>query len=260
MLAAARVYDGHIPAVATTASSPALSGISQWAFRAISSDSANGAELARAAFARNLRRVAILYENDGYGRGLAQAFRQTFAGEVVSIDPIESELANAEPYIAFFRERRPDLVFVAGTEASAMVLLREARRQNLTAAFMGGDGWTGVVADAAAEGAFVGAPFSAEDPRPEAQQFVKAFRERFRREPDGNAALAYDATRLLAAAIAAVGPTRTRIRDWLADLDERTAFAGVTGPIRFLATGDPVGRGIVLTRVRAGRLVVERAP
>src|SRR5665213_3510902 len=47
MVAAARVYDGHLAAVATSASSPDLTGISKWVFRVISSDSANGAEMAK---------------------------------------------------------------------------------------------------------------------------------------------------------------------------------------------------------------------
>ena len=63
-------------------------GISPWVFRMISSDSVNGLRIAR--FCRKLGRgrAAILYENDSYGRGLAEAFRRNFSGDVVSIDPI----------------------------------------------------------------------------------------------------------------------------------------------------------------------------
>ena len=160
--------------------------------------------------------------------------------------------------MAWYRRQAPDVVFVAGTEASGIAFLREARRQALQADFVGGDGWTGIVADVvASEGAFVGAPFAASDPRPEAQAFVKAFQERFKRTPDGNAALAYDATMLVASAIEAVGTDRRAIRDHLAGLTEDTAFPGVTGSIRFREDGDPVGKGIFITRVRRGDLVVE---
>src|ERR1051325_6222818 len=71
MVAAAHVYDKHLPAVATTATSPTLSGISPWAFRVIASDSTNGRPIAR--FVNQLRhkRAAVLYENNSYGRGLA---------------------------------------------------------------------------------------------------------------------------------------------------------------------------------------------
>lgn len=258
MMAAAKVYDGDIAAVATTATSPDLTGISPWVFRVISSDSTNGLDIARFASSRGRRRAAILYENDSYGRGLADSFRRSFVGEVIAIDPILGTQSDFEPHVAWYKRQAPDIVFVAGTEASGIEFLREARRQAFDADFIGGDGWTGILLDSiASEGAFVGAPFANSDPRPEAQRFVRAFQERYKRPPDGNAALAYDATLLVASAIAAVGTDREAVRDHLAGLTEETAFPGVTGSIRFRPDGDPVGKGIVITRVRRGDLVVE---
>lgn len=260
MLAAAKVYDGQLAAVATTASSAALTGISPWAFRVISSDSANGVDLARFAQRLGKRRVAVLYENDAYGRGLADNFRRNFDGEVVALDPLDADATRADLYVAWLVQRRPDLVFVAGTERSGIALMREARRQQLSVDFLGGDGWTGVVADpTAAEGAYVGAPFTPLDPRPEAQRFVDAFRTRFGAEPDGNAALAYDAVQLLAAGVRAVGTDRRALRDWLAARTPTQPFAGVTGAIAFQADGDPVGKSFTMTRIAAGRLTIPEA-
>ena len=261
MAAAAPLYDdGRLAAIATTATSPDLTGISPWVFRVISSDSTNGFDLARFAAAQGRTRAAILYENDTYGRGLTESFRRHFRGQIVSLDPIAGDTRDFEPYVSHYRQLAPDIVFVAGTEASGMAVLREARRQNLRTMFLGSDGWTGIVADpAAAEGAYVGAPFSPQDPRPEAQRFVAAFRRRYGLLPDGNAALAYDATMLVAQAIREVGPDRQRIRDWLAGLDAEHAYDGVTGPIRFRPDGDPVGKALVMTRVHDGLLLVEGA-
>ena len=254
MVAAASVYDGALPAVATTATSPDLTGISPWVFRAISSDSVNGVDLARFANQLGRRRAAILYENNSYGRGLADAFRRSFRGEIVSIDPIGEEIRDAEPYITWFRQQKPDLVFVAGTELSGMALLAEAKRQGLAADFLGGDGWTGVLAEPrSAEGAYVGTPFTATDGRPEVRQFVERFRRRYGRDPDGNAALAYDATHLIAKAIER-GASRAAIRETLAA--GRLEFTGVTGPLRFRPDGDPIGKSFVMTRVDRGALVV----
>lgn len=254
MVAAAKIYDGFLPAVATTATSPDLTGISPWVFRVIASDSATGVELGRFAHRLGHGRAAILYENDSYGRGLADAFRRGFEGTIISIDPIPSGDGDYEPYISFLKERDPGLIFVAGTEASGMAILREARRQKLIADFLGGDGWTGVVAEPAAENAWVGAPFTASDTRAEAKRFVTAFRARYNMTPDGNAALAYDATKLLAKVIGDVGADRGEIRERLANLDERNAYRGVTGQIRFDANGDPVGRTAVIARVDGGEL------
>lgn len=261
MMAAARVYDGHLAAVVTTATTPALTGVSPWIFRVCASDSANGAMLAGAATALRLKRAAILYENDDYGRGLSTSFRTAFKGQVVSSDPIAGDISNAEPYIAWFRKTQPDVVFVAGNDVSALVILREARRQGLKTQFMGGDGWTPVIADtAASDGALVGTPFTAEDARPEARKFVEAFNAKFKMNPDENAALGYDATITLAQAIRTGGADRDAIRARLHALDAGSAVKGATGPIRFRPDGDPIGKGSLLARARGGRLIVERAP
>jgi branched-chain amino acid transport system substrate-binding protein len=257
MVTAARVYDGQLAAVATTATSPSLTGISPWAFRVISSDSANGLTIANYANRLGRRRAGVLYENNSYGRGLVENFRRSFAGSIVSIDPIgDGPDQNFEVYVSWFKRQQPDLVFVAGTDASGRAFVKEARRQQLTAALIGGDGWQTLASDPAADGVIVGSPFSADDKRPDVQAFVAAYRRKYDGAiPDGNAALAYDATKLLATAVVRVGADRSRIRDHLASL--REPYAGVTGPIRFSPDGDPIGKGIVMTRVHNGALQLE---
>jgi branched-chain amino acid transport system substrate-binding protein len=262
MVAAAKIYDGQLPAVSTTATSPDLSGMSPWTFRVISSDSANGLQLARFAGKLGRRRVAILYENNSYGRGLTEAFTRNFAGHVVSTDPIgDAGDQDFEPFVSYYKAMRPDLIFVAGTEASGIALVREVRRQQLDVDLLGGDGWTGLSVDTAnAEGVWVGTPFSAEDPRREARRFVEAFKAKFGIAPDGNAALAYDATMLLARAVEKAGPNRAKIRRYLASASPKDAYRGVTGTIRFNAGGDPIAKSFVMTRIRHGAFVVERGP
>ena len=258
MVSAARVYDGNLAAVATTATSPALTGISRWAFRVIPSDSANGMTIAQFVNKLGRHRAAVLYENNAYGRGLAESFRRSFAGQIIAIDPIgEGGDQNFEPYVSWFKRERPDLVFVAGTDVSGLAFLKEARRQQLAADLVGGDGWQTVAPSALAEGIFVGAPFSAQDPRPEVRAFVAAYTRKYGTTPDGNAALAYDATKLLAHAVERVGADRQKIRDYLAALTDGEAYRGVTGTIRFRGDGDPVGKNIVMTRVHSGELLVE---
>jgi branched-chain amino acid transport system substrate-binding protein len=258
MVSAAHVYDKHLAAVATTATSPALTGISPWAFRVISSDSTNGLTIARFADKIGRKRAAILYENNTYGRGLADNFRRSFHGQIISIDPIgEGADQSFEPFVSWYKISHPDVVFVAGTDASGFAFLKEARRQQIAADLIGGDGWQTLAPSDLAEGIYVGAPFSAQDARPEVQAFVRAYEKKYSAVPDGNAALAYDATKLLAAAIEKVGPDRQKIRDYLADLSAADPYRGITGKIRFRADGDPVDKGFVMTRVRRNVLQVE---
>jgi branched-chain amino acid transport system substrate-binding protein len=87
-------------------------------------------------------------------------------------------------------------------------------------------------------------------------RFVDAFRAKFQRDPDGDAALAYDATMAIVQALDAVGPDRRRIRDFLHAL----TGAGVTGPLRFERSGDPAGRSFVFRRAHQHHLEVLTLP
>ncbi len=101
--------------------------------------------------------------------------------------------------------------------------------------------------------------FTAEDPTPPARAFVAAFRKKFNTDPDAHAALAYDATKLVAQALAAKGPDRRAIRDYLHSLNRETAYNGLTGPAYFEDTGDPVGMRFRVLRAHNGLLTVAEA-
>jgi branched-chain amino acid transport system substrate-binding protein len=260
MLSAAPIYDGQLAAIATSATSPDLTGISSWVFRIISSDSLNGIALANFASKfgqRSPATVAVLYENNTYGRGLADSFRRSFHGDILSLDPINADITTAEPYITYLRTRKPKIVFVAGRVASGLKILQEAKRQGFNPIFVGGDGWQGILADTAtAEGAYIGMSFTPEDPSPMARAFVAAFRKKFNTDPDAHAALAYDATRLVAQALREKGPDRRAIRDYLHALNRETAYPGLTGPAYFEDNGDPVGMRFRVLRASEGQLAV----
>jgi branched-chain amino acid transport system substrate-binding protein len=263
MLAAAPIYDGELAAVATSATSPDLTGISGWVFRVISSDSLNGIALANFASRfgqRGPTSVAVLYENNTYGRGLADSFRRSFHGDIMSLDPINADLPTAEPYISYLKSRKPKIVFVAGRVASGLKILQEAKRQRFSPIFVGGDGWQGILADTAtSEGVYIGMSFTPEDPSPAARTFVAAFKKKFNTAPDAHAALAYDATRLIAQALKEKGADRRAVRDYLRSLNRETAYAGLTGPAYFEDTGDPVGMRFHVLRAHQGLLTVAEA-
>jgi ABC-type branched-subunit amino acid transport system substrate-binding protein len=71
---------------------------------------------------------------------------------------------------------------------------------------------------------------------------------------DAFAALAYDATRLIADALDKKGNNRKGVRDYLASLTASSAFDGVTGPVYFNQSGDPIGMGFHVAHVVSGSL------
>jgi branched-chain amino acid transport system substrate-binding protein len=100
---------------------------------------------------------------------------------------------------------------------------------------LGGDGWVG---DALKNGrealnnSFISNHYSGDNPDPVVQNFVKAYRAKFEREPDAIAALAYDAVKVLADAITRSNSTDgPKLRDALA----RGDVPGVTGRLKINA-------------------------
>jgi len=166
-------------------------------------------------------------------------------------------LTSAEPFISYLKAHQPQLVFVAGRVPSGLVILREAKRQKFTPVFLGGDGWQGIAPDTTvSEGIYIGMSFTPEDTTRAARQFVSSFEGSFHSVPDAHAALAYDATKLLAQALKARGPDRRAIRDYLGGLTAETAPQGLTGPLYFEKTGDPVGIRFKVLKVHNGLLTL----
>jgi branched-chain amino acid transport system substrate-binding protein len=124
---------------------------------------------------------------------------------------------------------------------------------------VGGDGWDSprlyeIGGDALA-GTFYSSHFSAEDPDPQVQRFVADYRRLFVATPDSFAATAYDAARIMIAAVErAPKLERAAIRDALAATRE---FPGVTGAVTFDAGRNAV-KPIVVVRIGdSGRQSVE---
>ena len=257
LIAAAPLYDGHLVAVSSAATAPELSGISPWVFRLVPSDSLSGRAMGR--FAAGLKpgaRAAILYENDAYGRGLSRAFRNGFRGEIVASEPLDENPKTFEPYVAYLKQLKTDVVFTVSLERTGLDLIQEAKRQNLSAAFIGGDAWTGIVANApVAEGTYIGIPFTDADPRPNVQAFVAKFRARWKVSPAQDGTTAYDATALLIQALRSGARTRPDVQVYLVGLTAEHPFQGITGPISFSSGGDPRVTPLVVTHVHNGLLV-----
>jgi branched-chain amino acid transport system substrate-binding protein len=254
LVAAARVVDGRLAAVAPTAASPELNGISPWVFRLISNDSVFGITLGRNAL-RLGRRAAVLYDNNAFGRGGADAFRRNFSGTVVSADPIWPGDPDVSTFLTFYRRQAVDLVYVAGLTPSGLAVLREARRQGFTGAVLGTDSWTSLTAEPnVPEGVYIATRFSVLEPRPEVATFNAAFRARWHAEPDGFSAFGYDALQIVARAMREAGPDREAVRGWLAGLRGTPGYPGVTGRIRFSPGGEPEGSRFVLLQVKDGAL------
>jgi branched-chain amino acid transport system substrate-binding protein len=262
-IVAGRIYgagDDPIVAISPSASSPAVTGIGPWMYRVCPADGEHGSAIARY-IAANLqrRRVAVIYLNDAYGRGVFDAFRTEFAridGTQITPYPVGAGIDAdiVAEHVATIS--RAEAIVLATDRATAVPLLRAMRARGITLPILGGDGLTGIEAEGAiAEGVYVSASYLAQRPGAQNAEFVGAYGTAFGGAiPDHRSAGAYDAVHLLARVIADAGASRDGIRRALDRVTGELAFSGVTGSIKFDANGDAAEKTVLIGVIRAGRL------
>ncbi|MYD65452.1 MAG: ABC transporter substrate-binding protein [Chloroflexi bacterium] len=134
--------EARIPVISPSATSPALSTANDdgYLFRTTISDAAQGAVLAQLAADEGLTSVGVLFRDDAYGQGLAEAFAEAFGGDVAAV----AYAAKGQPsYLAELQQAAADgaevLVAIAFPE-EAQVFLREAIEQEIFTRFLFVDG------------------------------------------------------------------------------------------------------------------------
>jgi branched-chain amino acid transport system substrate-binding protein len=251
MAAAARVYDGQIAAVSPTATSPDLAGISEWLFRLSPSDSVTGMRLGK--FVRNemqKSRVAVIYENSIYGRGLVEAFLLALGTPPVALEPIDYSTDSIAANIRNIARQRPDVVFAVSNGNSTMPLYEAIRNAGVDVPIISGDGWSAIENETTVSNVLLALPVSMHHGTDAIRAFAAAFSKANNGQaPDAYAALSHDATITLAKAIAGQR-SRADIRDALTRSKQQTGT--VSGTVTFSAAGDPTGGAMHLVRINNG--------
>ena len=261
---AAAVYDlsGLVLVSPTATDSELTSHGYRRVFRTTFNDRSIGRQIAQFAQQRGLRRVAIFYIRNTYGRELANAFEER-ANEIGvaivarrSYDP--SEQANERTFEAIVREWKElpmDGIFLAGEVPSAGYFIAQARAAGIRVPILGGDALSApslmTVSGAAAEGTIVGSVFHPDEPRDEVRTFTAKFTDRYQVAPDVASAVAYDAVRVLAHAMR---QAHSSVPDEVAAaLHAVRGWPGVTGSFTFNNDGDLIDKHLVKLIVRRGR-------
>ena len=263
-LAAAQVYsESRVVQVVPTGTSRLLAGAGGWTFPLPPNDSVEGHFIA--SFVRErlrARTVVVFYVNDEYGIGLRDGVRAAFAGTGVRVlrevrYDLRADLAALVD--AAVRGRVPDAVVVAGRGGETGAIARRLNEQGVPCRVVAGDGSYVLpelvtTAGPGAEGIYVVAFWLPGAADSATRRLEARVRERLGREPVATDALIFDAVRLLAAAVEAVGDRPQRIRRYLLELGvSRPRFRGVTGEIGFGPGAGPPR--LVMGVVRGGAVV-----
>ena len=253
-LAAAPVaQEAKIPMITPSSTNPKVTEVGDYISRVCFIDPFQGSVMAK--FASNTlkaKTAAILGDvNSDYSKGLTQFFEEEFTrlgGKVVAKEAYTQTDPDFKGQLTKIRNLNPDVIYVPGYYGQVGIIAKQARELDMNMPLLGGDGWDSPelwkLGGAALKNTFISNHYSAENPAPEIQNFVKAYKAKFNVEPDSLAALAYDAAKVLADAIKRAGGTDSaKLKD---AINATKGFAGVTGQITIDSGRNAVKPAVVL--------------
>jgi branched-chain amino acid transport system substrate-binding protein len=229
--------NAHVPMMAISSTSPAVTEAGDYIFRICFIDPFQGAVLAKFTHGHlKAKRVALLTSvSSPYSVGLSNVFRQRFTelgGQIL----IEQKYAEGDKdfkaQLTAIRAQQPEVIAATGFYTEAALICLQARSLGLTIPIVGGDGWEAPqlteLGGKAVEGTYYSTHYSPHNEAPEVRSFVQKFKARWDNEtPEAVSALGYDAMMLYADAMTRAGTTEgPKFRDAIAATKD---FPGVTG-------------------------------
>jgi branched-chain amino acid transport system substrate-binding protein len=239
MLALAPIAQRYgVPVVSPSATNPKVTQVGDYIFRVCFIDPYQGKILAK--FVREslkAKRIAVLRDvRNDYSIGLADYFTAAFTaagGEVVSDQRYSGGDIDFRAQLTAVRTAAPDALFVPGYYTEVGLISRQARELGLKLPLVGGDGWSSPslveVGGRRMGNAFFADHFALEDTTPVVKDFIARFKKVYGHDPNGSAALGYDAAKVILDAVRRAGSESPKaIRDALASTRD---FPGATGKI-----------------------------
>jgi branched-chain amino acid transport system substrate-binding protein len=242
-----------VPMVSPSSTNPKVTEVGDYIFRVCFIDPFQGFVMAKYAH-DNLKfsKVAILTDKkSAYSEGLTDVFQKKFTemgGKIVGVEAYGKGDTDFRAQLTNIKKLKPEGLYVPGYYQDVSLIAEQAKELGIKVTMMGGDGWDSEklfeLGGAAVEGSYVSNHYSAEDPSPRVQEFIKRYQEKFKVVPDSLAALGYDSARVTIEAMKRSpdlsGPA---LRQAIAETKE---FPGVAGVITLDEKRNPVKPAVVL--------------
>jgi branched-chain amino acid transport system substrate-binding protein len=137
---------GGVVMISPASTSPAVTALADkdLVFRTVTSDAYQGEVLAHLIISKNIKKVAVTYVNNDYGKGFADSFDKAFkdlGGTVTASQAHEDGKADYRAEIGNLSATGADaLVVLAYADGSGQTILRQALEGGDFSTFFGGDG------------------------------------------------------------------------------------------------------------------------
>lgn len=245
--------ENKVPMITPSATNPDVTKVGNFIFRACFIDPFQGQVMAK--FMINnlkMKKAAILRDvKSDYSVGLAEVFKAEVAkngGQIVDDIAYQEGDVDFKSQLTSIKAKKPDAIFVPGYYNEVALIAKQAKELGMSQVMLGGDGWSSPklyeIAKEAINGHYFSNHYTTESTDPKTIEFVKNFKAKYNEDADVMAALAYDATYMMAEAMKnAPEITSDNIRIALSQIKD---FKGVTGSVTMNENRDAVKSAVVV--------------
>ncbi|HGE8374359.1 TPA: branched-chain amino acid ABC transporter substrate-binding protein [Serratia marcescens] len=203
------------------------------------------------------KRIAVIDDRTAFGQGLADEFIKSLQAQgvqPVAREYVDDKTVDFSAVLTTVRSKNADLIFFGGVDSQAAPLARKLKQLGMNAQLMGAGGFVSqtflTLAQQEGEGVVALEPGLPLEQMPGGKAFEQAYRDRYHTHIELHAPFAYDATRVLIAAIEQAGSANPA--DYLPKL-RAIHYQGVTGDIAFDTQGNLQQPSFTLYRVVDGK-------
>ena len=213
-----------MPYIVVGASNPRITtSANKWTFRTLTNDNGHAARLAEVVDLLHFKKIAIIYDTNDYGVGLRDIFTAALTKQGMQPVDVESYQTSDKDFTAqltHIAAAEPDAVMLFGTLPAIAAIMNQARDQGIDARFLGAAGLSNEavikLAPQAAQHAIATAYFHVDEDaaaKDWATRFEQAFAHANQAPRPSQAALAYEALKLIAApCLAQAGTDKDKLR------------------------------------------------
>lgn len=212
--------------------------------------------------------IAIITSlNNGYSTALTPVFKSAIeekGGRIVLDDTINDGETDFTAQVTKLKNANADVLVFTGYYTEAALIMNEAQKKNLDIHLIGGDGLYGqdlakLGGSAVEEKVIFYCGFSTDQPSPETEKFLQAYRAKYNEDPDMFSAQFYDAVMILAQAMEKAGSADPQV--YKAELAKLKDYPGVSGNTTFREDREPIKSPVFLLTVKDGEFaLVDKIP
>ncbi len=221
-------------------------------------DDVQGAVGAEFAKGLKIKTAYVIHDKTTYGQSVAEFFRDNAKKLGIEVQGFEGteEKSNFDPILIPIKAKNPDLIYFGGIYSQGAPLFKQAREKGIKAIFLGPDGMDSPDLAKIGGPAVVGMYYTtAAGPvafYPKAKEFVKLYKEKFKKDPQPYSAESYDSAAIALKAIEAAikaGGGKMPGREAVAKEVRKVKYSGITGEIAFDGKGDRLKAGYFILQV-----------